>query len=91
MPGADNIKLSGDFLTHVFEGPFSQMSAWCKEMEENVTGKGKSLDKLYYFYTTCPKCAKHYGKNYVVAIAQVKGDSDAGVSTGTAIASAQVA
>ncbi len=72
VPGADNVRLSGDFLTRVFEGPFSQMSTWCKEMEETVAGQGKRLDKLYYFYTTCPNCAKHYGKNYVVAIAQLE-------------------
>jgi len=25
----------------------------------------------YFYYTTCPKCAKKYGKNYVVLLAQV--------------------
>jgi hypothetical protein len=79
VPGAENVKLSGDFVTHVFEGPFSRMSAWCKEMEVLVSKKGKHLDKLYYFYTTCPKCAKHYGKNYVVGIAQV--ETEAGAET----------
>ncbi len=24
-----------------------------------------------FFYTTCPNCAKHYGKNYVVILAQI--------------------
>lgn len=91
MPGADNIKLSGDFLTHVFEGPFSQLSAWCKQMEEEVTGDGKRLDILYYFCTTCPKCAKHFGKNYVVAIVQVKRDDHASASTRTVRSSPQVA
>jgi hypothetical protein len=23
------------------------------------------------FYATCPKCARHYGKNYVVGVAKV--------------------
>jgi hypothetical protein len=31
----------------------------------------RALETLYFFYTTCPKCAKHYGKNYVVAVAKV--------------------
>lgn len=30
-------------------------------------------DRLYVFYTTCPKCAREYGKNYVVILAEVKG------------------
>jgi hypothetical protein len=29
------------------------------------------LKKLYFSYTTCPACAKAYGKNYVVLFAQV--------------------
>lgn len=40
-------------------------------MKDYVASKDKSLQKLYFFYTTCPKCAKHYGKNYVVLLAQV--------------------
>ncbi|MCV3205496.1 hypothetical protein OHD62_06965 [Mesorhizobium sp. YC-39] len=27
--------------------------------------------EVYFFYTTCPKCAKAYGKNYVVGVAAV--------------------
>jgi hypothetical protein len=40
-------------------------------METYVQAKGKKMDTLYFFYTTCPKCAKHYGKNYVVEVAKV--------------------
>jgi hypothetical protein len=36
-----------------------------------VQGKGKGLQKLYFFYTTCSNCAKKCGKNYVVILAQV--------------------
>ncbi len=25
-----------------------------------------------FFYTTCPRCAKHYGKNSVVGVAKVR-------------------
>ena len=35
------------------------------------TSQGQQMRKLYFFYTTCPKCIKHYGKNYVVAFAEV--------------------
>jgi hypothetical protein len=24
---------------------------------------------VYFFFTTCPKCAKAYGRNYVVGVA----------------------
>ncbi len=72
VPGADMVHLSGDFVTKVFEGPFSDARKWCAEMERYVREKGRTPEKTYFFYTTCPRCARHYGKNYVVGVAQVR-------------------
>jgi len=72
VPDAQMVHLSGDFLTKVFEGPFSDSRKWCAAMERIVQEKGKRLRTMYFFYTTCPRCAKHYGKNYVVGVAQVQ-------------------
>jgi NMD protein affecting ribosome stability and mRNA decay len=47
------------------------MRKWIKEMKAFVEDKGKTLRKLYFFYTTCPKCAKKFGKNYVAILAQI--------------------
>jgi hypothetical protein len=63
--------LSGRFLTRVFEGPFRNAVRWASEMKQYVAAKGLRLDRLYFGYTTCPKCAKAYGKNYVVLFAAV--------------------
>jgi len=63
--------LSGTYLAKVFEGPYRNMRNWIAEMKSYVQGKGKCLQKLYFFYTTCPKCSKKYGRNYVVILAQV--------------------
>lgn len=71
VPGAEMVRLSGTFLTKVFEGPYADVKRWCGEMERAVAEKGKRLDTQYFFYTTCPKCAKAYGKNYVVGVARV--------------------
>ena len=71
VPGAQISKLSGTFLTKVFEGPYQNVGKWSQEMKEYVESKGKKLKKMYFSYTTCPKCAKAYGKNYVVLFAQV--------------------
>ena len=68
---AKMITLSGTFLTKVFEGPYKNIGIWAKDMDDYVKSKDKTLNKLYYFYTTCPQCAKVYGKNYVVLFAQV--------------------
>ena len=71
VPGARMARLSGTYLAKVFEGPYRNMRNWIAEMRSYVQGKGRSLQKLYFFYTTCPKCSKKYGKNYVVILAQV--------------------
>jgi len=71
VPGAQMVTLSGTFLTKVFEGPYQKSGLWAKEMNEYVRSKKKELKKLYFSYTTCPKCAKAYGKNYMVLFAQI--------------------
>lgn len=71
VPGTKMAKLSGTFLTKVYEGPYQNAGKWAKEMEQYVKSKGKQIKKLYFSYTTCPKCAKAYGKNYVVLFAQI--------------------
>jgi len=71
VPESEMVKISGTFLTKVFEGSYKDMKKWIKEMEEYVDSKGKKVKKLYFYYTTCPRCAKHYGKNYTVIFAQV--------------------
>jgi hypothetical protein len=71
VPGAQMEKISGTFLSKVFEGPYKNMGKWAKEMQEYVSSKGKHLKKMYFFYTTCSKCAEFYGKNYTVILAQV--------------------
>lgn len=64
-------KVSGTFLTKVFEGPYKDAGKWARQMKEYVKSKGRDLKKLYFFYTTCPRCAKYYGKNYTVMVAEV--------------------
>ena len=71
IPGANMASISGTFLCKVFEGPYRNMRKWIEEMKAFVLSQGRSLQKLYFFYTTCPKCAKEYGKNYVAILAQV--------------------
>ena len=40
-------------------------------MLEFVKSQGKELKELFTFCMTCPKCAKKYGKNYVVLFARI--------------------
>jgi hypothetical protein len=72
IPGAENTTLSGTFFSRVYEGSFKDTGLWCKDFEAAAAEKKLAVDKYYMWYTTCPKCAKKYGKNYVVIIGKVK-------------------
>lgn len=72
IPDAENITLNGKFYSKVYEGPFRDTEKWCKDFESLTTAKGHSIKKWYMWYTTCPKCAKKYGKNYVVIVGQIE-------------------
>lgn len=72
VPGHDVRRLTGNYLTKVFEGPFKNAPTWHNEMKAYVKSEGNEADKIYFFYTTCPKCVKYYGKNYVVAVAKTE-------------------
>jgi hypothetical protein len=71
VPGADMITLSGDFVTKVFEGDYAETPKWAEALAREVEERGKKLAEIYWYYTTCPRCAKVYGKNYVVGLARV--------------------
>ena len=71
VSGAKMERISGTFLTKVFEGEYKNMGKWTREMKGFVASKGKSMKNMYFFYTTCPACAKYYGKNYTVILAEV--------------------
>jgi hypothetical protein len=71
VPNAKMATLSGTFLTKVFEGPYSDVGKWIPQMKAFVASRNKLMKKLYFSYTTCPKCAKAYGKNDVVLFAQI--------------------
>lgn len=71
VPSAQMATISGTFMSRVFEGPYKEVKNWYKKMAEFVAGKDTQAKKIYAYYTTCPKCAKKYGKNYVVLLAQI--------------------
>lgn len=65
---AENVTISGEFFSKVYEGPYKDTGKWCKDFEALVKSKNLNIKKWYMWYTTCPKCAKEYGKNYVAII-----------------------
>jgi hypothetical protein len=71
VPGAENATLNGNYISKVYEGAFKNTGKWCEDFKTFVSQKGYSIKKQYMWYTTCPKCSKKYGKNYVVLFAEV--------------------
>jgi hypothetical protein len=69
--GANNTAISGKFLCKAYEGNFNNTGKWMKDFDEFAKEKGVSVEKTYTWYTTCPKCAKKYGKNYVVIFGKI--------------------
>ncbi|MDD5778591.1 MAG: hypothetical protein PHU95_03995, partial [Candidatus Thermoplasmatota archaeon] len=72
IPDADNVTISGKFLSKVYEGPFKDTGKWCDDFKDYAKKRGFDIKKWYMWYTTCPKCAKKYGKNYVTIIGKVE-------------------
>lgn len=68
-----NTSLSGKFVSKVYEGDFKETGKWCADFEGYLKSKKFKMKKMYMWYTTCPKCAKVYGKNYTVLVAKVEG------------------
>jgi len=72
VEGLENVTMSGTFYSKVYEGPFKNTGKWMKDFKKTLEGDGFKPSKIMMWYTTCPKCFKVYGKNYVVAFAQIK-------------------
>ncbi|MBN1385051.1 MAG: hypothetical protein JW983_09250 [Elusimicrobia bacterium] len=68
---AENVTIGGEFFSKVYEGPYKDTGKWCKDFENIVKSKNLDIKKWYMWYTACPKCAKKYGKNYVVIMAKI--------------------
>lgn len=71
VPGAENVKFTGTFMSMVFDGPYNKVPKYIRHFRSYLASLGKRAGKIYVYYTTCPKCAKIYGHNYIVAFAEV--------------------
>lgn len=76
VPDQKMRRLTGDYRTKVVEGPYRDMANQVETFEDELESEAFDVDAVYVFYTTCPKCAKVYGKNYVVLIAKVERELD---------------
>lgn len=71
VPDFEMVRWTGDYVTKVFEGPYPDAQFWFDAFSQALAEKGTPARTIYMFYTTCPNCAAIYGKNYVVAVAEL--------------------
>ena len=71
IPGTNVTTMSGNFYCKVYEGPFRDSGNWILDFKRVLSAKGYNYTKSLMWYTTCPKCEKKYGKNYVAIFNQI--------------------
>ena len=72
VPDQETARLSGTFISRVFDGPNNKTSQCLRGLDGYLTSMGK-VAKNYYFYSPyCSACARKHGHNYIVAIAETK-------------------
>jgi len=71
VPGTEMVRIPGNFLSKAFEGPYGDLGKWVASMKKYVRSRGGEVKKVYFYYTTCPDCARIHGKNYVVILAMI--------------------
>lgn len=71
VPGMKMVKMNGNFMTKAYSAEYREIPNLIKQFTEYVENCGKTYSELFIFYTTCPKCAKHYGNNYMVLFGKI--------------------
>lgn len=71
IPGEENVRLSGIFMSKVFDGPYNKVPTYMKEMNGYLASLKMKAKKHYFYYAYCPDCARKYGHNYIVDVAEV--------------------
>lgn len=71
IPNGKMAKLSGTFISKVYDGPYNHVPKWIEDMDKYLASQHKKALKYYFHFAYCPNCVKKYGHNYCTAFAQV--------------------
>lgn len=72
VPNGKMVKLSGTFISKVFDGPYKDVPKWINRMDTFLSSHNQKCLKYYFHFAYCPKCMKKYGHNYCIVFAQIK-------------------
>jgi len=70
VPSAQNVLLSGTFISKVYDGAYHKVPKFMKQMKDFLRAQDIRADDFYVHYAYCPKCAKEFGHNYLVLFAE---------------------
>ena len=71
VPGAQMASISGTFLAQAYEGPYRDIPKWIADLKRRTVNRGRTMQQVLFWYTTCPKCAQRRGRNDVVLFARI--------------------
>lgn len=72
VPTENNVVISGNFVSRVFDGDHKSIPKFIKIMNEYLSKSGKKAKDYYIHYAYCPKCAKKFGNNYMILFAEIQ-------------------
>ncbi len=67
----DMVTFSGTFICRVFDGPYNDVPKFMAEADAWLRSIDKTPKEHFFFFTTCPRCARIYGHNYMVDFVRV--------------------
>lgn len=71
VPMENNVFISGNFVSRVFDGDYNAIPKFVKIMDEYLAETGKEAKDYYVHYAYCPICAKKFEHNYIILFAKV--------------------
>lgn len=70
IKGADTVRMTGEFFSRVYEASYRDVPKCLRKTDEYLASKSMISKKYYINFPYCPTCAKKYGHNYVVVLAE---------------------
>ena len=65
-------KISGKYFSMIFKGDYKDTGKWVETFKKECKKKKYPLNKLMFWFATCPKCAEAYGGAQTIIFTKIK-------------------
>jgi hypothetical protein len=72
IAGCNIERLTGNFFSKVYEGSYGDVPQCLRKTDLYLAANVMVSKKYYINFPYCPKCAKKYGHNYIMVLAEVE-------------------